>query len=284
MKKSEFRSKMEPTSRPLTFASTAGMLFMLKDCFKPQTTVVVGSFIQLALCAVLPLRWAVVPPLAVLFNSIVTTTIQLYSTNPNEYNKNVVPGRATAQLPFSTGSFGSTPGASPVVVFHLGIQANHPLGLAAPGMEQISKYFMAMHNDLASKRDEYGMLSSSTWRGDEKSSNNTLLLIYYFRDIESLHRFAHDELHRKAWDYVNKSKLKHVGIFHETFNVPAHEYENVYVNCHPVLMGHATVKTTEGGEEEERWINSLVSADTPLLKTQYARMSRDEHGRSKDTE
>jgi len=292
---------MEPTSRPLTFASTAGMLvshepcfhtysqlthdkFMLKDCFKPQTTVVVGSFIQLALCAVLPLRWAVVPPLAVLFNSIVTTTIQLYSTNPNEYNKNVVPGRATAQLPFSTGSFGSTPGASPVVVFHLGIQANHPLGVAAPGMEQISKYFMAMHNDLASKRDEYGMLSSSTWRGDEKSSNNTLLLIYYFRDIESLHRFAHDELHRKAWDYVNKSKLKHVGIFHETFNVPAHEYENVYVNCHPVLMGHATVKTTEGGEEEERWINSLVSADTPLLKTQYARMSRDEHGRLKDTE
>ncbi|KAF5983522.1 hypothetical protein FCOIX_3148 [Fusarium coicis] len=278
MTKSEFHSKLEPTSRPLTFASTAGMLFMFKDCFKPQTTVVVGSFIQLALCAVLPLRWAVVPSLAVLLNSIVTTTIQLYSTKPNEYNKNVVPGRSTAQLPFSTGFFGSTPGASPVVVFHLGIQTNHPLGLAAPGMEQTSKYFMAMHKDLNSKRDEYGMLSSSTWRGDERSSNNTLLLIYYFRDLESLHRFAHDELHRKAWDYVNKSKLNHVGIFHETFNVPAREYENVYVNCHPVLMGHMTVKTAEGVEEEERWINSLVSADTALLKTQYARMARDEHG------
>ncbi|RBQ66385.1 hypothetical protein FVER14953_08165 [Fusarium verticillioides] len=284
MTKSELRSKLEPTSRPLTFASTAGMLFMFKDCFKPQTTVVVGSFIQLALCAVLPLRWAVVPPLAVLLNSIVTTTIQLYSTKPNEYNKNVVPGRATAQLPFSTGFFGSPPGASPMVVFHLGIQTNHPLGLAAPGMEQISKYFMAMHKDLNSKRDEYGMLSSSTWRGDERSSNNTLLLIYYFRDLKSLHRFAHDELHRKAWDYVNKSKLKHVGIFHETFNVPAREYENVYVNCRPVLMGHMTVKTAEGVEEEERWTNSLVSADTALLKTQYARMARDEHGSLKDTE
>ncbi|EWG48368.1 hypothetical protein FVEG_16265 [Fusarium verticillioides 7600] len=248
MTKSELRSKLEPTSRPLTFASTAGMLFMFKDCFKPQTTVVVGSFIQLALCAVLPLR------------------------------------RATAQLPFSTGFFGSPPGASPMVVFHLGIQTNHPLGLAAPGMEQISKYFMAMHKDLNSKRDEYGMLSSSTWRGDERSSNNTLLLIYYFRDLKSLHRFAHDELHRKAWDYVNKSKLKHVGIFHETFNVPAREYENVYVNCRPVLMGHMTVKTAEGVEEEERWTNSLVSADTALLKTQYARMARDEHGSLKDTE
>ncbi|KAF4945502.1 hypothetical protein FGADI_11865 [Fusarium gaditjirri] len=186
MKKSEFRSKLEPTSRPLTFASTAGMFFMFKDCFKPQTTLVIGSFIQLALCAVLPLRWAVVPPLAVLFNSIVTTTIQLYSTKLNEYNENVIPGRATAQLPFSNGSFDSTPGSSPVIVFHLGIQANHPLGLAAPGMGQISKYFMAMHSDIASKRDEYGMLSSSTWRGDEKSSNNTLLLIYYFRDVESV--------------------------------------------------------------------------------------------------
>ncbi|KAF9776860.1 hypothetical protein IL306_004889 [Fusarium sp. DS 682] len=246
--------------------------------------IVVGSLIQLALCVALPLRWAVVPPLAVLLNSIVTTSIQLCSTKPNEHNKNVVRGRATAQLPFSTGSFGPTPGASPVVVFHLGIQANHPLGVAAPGMEQVSKYFMAMHKELTSHRDEYGMLSSSTWRGDEKSSNNTLLLIYYFRDIESLHRFAHDEVHRKAWDYMNKSKLEHVGIFHETFNVPAREYENVYVNCRPVLMGRATVKTTEVGEKEGRWTNSLVTADTPFLKTQYARMSRDEHGRPKDIE
>jgi hypothetical protein len=170
-----------------------------------------------------------------------------------------------------------------VVVFHLGIQINHPLGLAAPGMNQIGKYFTAMLKDLESHRDEYGLLTSSSWRGDERSSNNTLLNIYYFRDVEGLHRFAHGEVHRKAWDYMNKTKPQHVGIFHETYSVPARAYENIYVNCHPVMMGRATVRTTSVGEEEERWTNTLVSADVPTLKTQYARMSRDEQGNPKET-
>ncbi|KAF4443864.1 hypothetical protein F53441_11323 [Fusarium austroafricanum] len=284
MKNSEFRPKLEPTSKPLTFPSTAETFFMLKDTLKSQTTAAIASFVQLVLCAVLPLHWAIVPPTAILLNSIITTFIQLRSSRPNEYNERVVPGRVTAQLPLSFGAFSSKHGANSVVVFHLGIQANHPLGLAAPGMEQISKYFMAMQNDLSSRREEHGMLSSSTWRGDEKSSNNTLLLIYYFRDVESLHRFAHDDVHRKAWDYINKSKLEHIGIFHETFNVPEREYENVYVNCHPVLMGRATLRTTEVGDGEEKWMNALVSADMPALKTQYARMSRDEQGRPIDME
>ena len=79
---------------------------------------------------------------------------------------------------------------------------------------------------------------------------------------------------------MTKTKPKHLGIFHETYSVPAHEYENIYVNCHPVMMGRASVKTTVG--DEEKWTNTLVNADVPALKTQYARMSRDEQGIPKE--
>ncbi|KAF5677941.1 hypothetical protein FHETE_1461 [Fusarium heterosporum] len=281
MKNAEFRPKLEPTSKPLTYPSTSGAAFMLLDCFKPQSIVVLGSFVQLALCAFLPMRWAVIPPAAVLLNSVITTLIQLRSTTPNEYMQGAIPGRTTAQLPFSSGSFGSKPAANSVVVLHLGIQVNHPLGLAAPGMDRMAKFFADMQEELATRRDEYGMLGMSTWRGDERGSNNTLLNIFYFRDLEGVHRFAHGDVHRRGWDYYNKAKHSHLGVFHETYSVPAREYENVYVNCRPVMMGRASVRTTPVGEEE-RWTNTLVSADTPALKTHYARMARDEQGNMKE--
>ncbi|KIL90808.1 hypothetical protein FAVG1_05503 [Fusarium avenaceum] len=284
MKNAEFKPKLETTSKPRTYPSTAGAAFMLKDCFKPQSIIALGSVVQLILCAFLPMRWAVIPPAAVVLNSVITTFLQLRTTKPNEYIQGVIPGRTTAQLPFASGTFGSKPAANSVVVLHLGMQINHPLGLAAPGMDRMSKFFADMQEELNSHRDEFGMLGMSTWRGDDRGSNNTLLNIFYFRDLESLHRFAHGEVHRRGWDYINKSKLKHIGVFHETYSVPAREYENVYVNCRPVMMGRASVRTTPVGEEEERWTNTLVSADTPLLKTHYARMARDEQGNMKEVE
>lgn len=283
MKNAEFRPKLKPADKPFKFPSKSGRSFMLKDCFKPQVTIAIGSFIQAALCAILPFRWAIVPSAAILLNSIITTLIQVRSTKPSEYNEAIIPGRVTAQLPFSSGTFGSKPSANSVVVFHLGFQINHPLGLAAPGMKEIGENFTAILKDLESNRDEYGLLTSSSWRGDERNSNNTLLNIYYFRDMEGLQCFAHGEIHRKVWDYMNKTKPKHIGIFHETYSVPARAYENIYVNCHPVLMGRASVRTTPAGEEDERWTNALVSADVPAMKTQYARMSRDEQGSLKET-
>ncbi|KAM0435347.1 hypothetical protein ACHAPT_003441 [Fusarium lateritium] len=280
MSGAEFRPKLAPTEKPRTYLTKVNTFFTYKDALKPHTTILIGSILQLILSATLPLRWAVVPPAIILLNSTITTILQLNSPKPNEYTVNTVPGRVTSQLPFRDGTFGNKPGASPVVVFNLGVQANHPLGIASPHFAKVGEYFQALHRDLTARRDELGMLSYSNWRGDERSSNNTRLQTYYFRDVESLNRFAHEELHRKVWDWMNKEKPEHIGIFHETFCVPAHAYETIYLNCHPVLMGRAAVKTK--GEDEEAWRNSLVSADVPALKTQWARLSRDAKGNPKE--
>jgi fumagillin biosynthesis monooxygenase len=172
------------------------------------------------------------------------------------------------------GIFGSQPAAKPLVVFHLGVQWNHPLGILAPGISTLSQKFTAMTTTLTSRRAEFGFLGMTSHRSADRGSNNTLLLTMYFRDLESLHAFAHEPLHREAWDWYSVKKHAHIGIFHETFCVPAKAWETVYVNCHPVGLGR-TAEAVEGGQ---KWVNPLVSADMPALKTQYARLGRHENG------
>lgn len=261
--------------------SRAGQLtllqFFLADAFNLRTLVLGGALIQIGLSSILPTRWAIVPASTLLFTSIVKTIFQMLSPRDNLFMKGVIPGRTTAQLPTEFGAFGPDPANQSVVVFHLGIQWNHPLGFFAPGVAEISKHFLAMSQELLLRRDELGLLSVSDWRGAERGRNNTYLIAYYFKDVESIHRFAHEDLHRMAWDNYASTKPAHIGVFHETFEVPARAYESMYVNCHPLLLGRGLV-ACEDKEGEEMWVNTLVSADTPALKTQYARMGRDETG------
>lgn len=229
------------------------------------------------------MRWAMGPACAMLLNSIVLTIVQTLSPDTNTFTHGVVPGRVTAQMPSpDTGSFGPTPASQSVVVFNLGIQCNHPLGLLAPGVKELGDYFEAMQKDLHKRRHELGLLDMSYWRGGERDSNSTMLLTMVWRDVADVHRFAHKALHRETWDWWNRARSpKHIGIFHETFCVPAGGYETVYVNCRPVLFGRGQVRT--GGEGEDGvWRSTLVGTDNPVLKTQYARMNRYEDGTPKE--
>lgn len=205
----------------------------------------------------------------------------MYNPHANGFNSNVVSGRTTSQIPLSDGTFSDSPGLSPLVVFQLGAQWNHPLGILAPGVADLNTRVGAMMQDVRKRRDEFGYLTSSVWRSDDRCSNNAVLTSFYFRDIEGLHRFAHDKIHREAWDWWNKTKYSHIGIFHETFCVPARGYEGVYVNCSPLLMGRLSVRVKHE-KGEDKWVNGLVSADTPALKTQWARLGRDEKGFPKE--
>jgi hypothetical protein len=237
--------------------------------------------VQILISTVLPLKWAVIPALVLLLNSIITTLLQLRSPSANPFVANVVPGRATSQLlDSSTGSFHSEPGTGSLVVFNLGVQWNHPLGSLAPGVAEVSRGFRALVDDLYERREELGFLCMSPFRGMDRGSNQTLLFSFYFRDVESVHRFAHEPLHREAWDKWTKNKQPHIGLLHETFSVPEKGYENLYINCHPAMLGRGDVRCRGDGKggSGEKWVNTLVSADIPTLKTQYARLSREENG------
>lgn len=254
--------------------------FFAKDAFKLSTIIVLGAILQLIACACLPLRWAAVPACVVFLNSVVSTILQLCSPSSNTFMTGTIPGRATAQLPSKTGGYGSEAAAESMVVFQLGAQWNHPLGLFAPGVRELSEKYAAMNEELHRRQDELGLLGMSSWRDNQRGSNNTFLTTYFFKDVESIHRFAHEDLHRKAWDWYNPKKHRHIGIFHETYCVPAKAQETMYVNCYPTLQMRTSAKCDS--KEGEMWLNPLVSADTPVLKTQYARLGRDEAGKLKE--
>lgn len=221
-----------------------------------------------------------------LFISVLSTVIQVMSPSGNPFQDGVVPGRATAQIPSPDGTCGPTPSDASLVIFNIGIQINHPLGLLAPHLKTIGTFFNTMIADITARSDELGLLSVSEWRGNDgaAASNNTLKVTLYFRDAAKVNAYAQERLHREAWRFFEKVGGEgHVGVYHEMFCVPAGGWETVYVNCRPVLLG-APVETQSksGGSVAHGSIRPvLVGCDTPVLKTQYARMGRTEDGRLK---
>ncbi|KAK5993452.1 Monooxygenase [Cladobotryum mycophilum] len=261
-----FKSKIAPSSEPSSFfltknaARATSRLEKLfnKDTLNLQSTPLGGALFQLCLCILLPTQWAVVPPIAILLICILNSAIQSQASSKPAPNpdkdalRNVVFGRTTAQLPSAeNGQLGPHPADKPVVVFNLGVQFNHPLGPRCPGAREINEYFTAMNADLQRRREDLGLLGLSSWRGAESdaAAGTTVLSTYFFRDEASVHRFAHEALHRRAWDFYGAAKPKHIGVFHETFVVPARMYETMYVNCSPTMMGRGVVKCETENEE-----------------------------------
>jgi hypothetical protein len=111
------------------------------------------------------------------------------------------------------------------VVFLIGMRLNHPL--------RIRKWWpvaVAMPRMLKelSRHPELGCLGFQQWFG------RTTILVQYWRDFESLDRFARDRTlpHLEPWRQFNRAVRASgdVGIWHETLKVRAGEYEAVYGN------------------------------------------------------
>ena len=201
--------------------------------------------------------------------------------------KGVVPGKVSAQLPnnaYNPGApaesplFGSTPAEQPVVILHLGARINHPLGVMAPGAKKVTNYFIQMNQELQNRREEFGFLGGSAWRGNDRGSNNTLLTILYFRSIEGLNAFAHDKIHREGWNWFNKwskeENNNHISIFHEAFCAQPGGYETIYYNAPPVLLGAANAQVLNEQTSQTEYVSPLVAADTGPLRSQFGRMGR----------
>lgn len=213
----------------------------------------------------------------------------------NTFISGSILGRATAQLPLSgVGFYGSVPAAQPLVVFHFGVRFNHPLGILSPGARETASHFQTMIDslnqdrkdcDLFGRESSYGLLGASNFRGGERGSHATLLYILYFENLDGLRRFAESPVHQLGMRFLRNLGLSHISAFHETFHVLAGNYETVYINCAPVLLGgtarrcrqiiDGASKSHEDGEAV--WVSPLVNADTPRLTTMAARLRGGEY-------
>ncbi|KAK3940403.1 hypothetical protein QBC46DRAFT_261010 [Diplogelasinospora grovesii] len=264
-------------------------LLLIKDSFKLRTLLLFGAIAQLLLLSIFPYWIAIFPACLLIFHAVGTTVLQCFTTpsvadpseNENTWMQSVVIGRSSAQIPSHyTGNYGSTPSAQPIVVFHLGASFNHPLGLVCPGGKEVGEYFQSMTDALDKRGDEFGLLGASGFRGMNRESNNMLLMVMYFRNVEGLRKFAHDKEHRAGWKWFSDFQAKgnhHIGLFHETFEVPAGNWETIYLDSPPTLLGNAKF-TGLDGNDEWIWSSTLVDADHSAgpasLKGMMDRMGR----------
>lgn len=111
------------------------------------------------------------------------------------------------------------------VVFLIGARLNRLR--AANRMRRIGAQMTQMQKVLA-MHPELGCLHTQNWFG------RTTIAVQYWRDFESLERFARDkELpHLAPWREFNRlvRDSRDIGIWHETYQVSAGAYEAMYVN------------------------------------------------------
>lgn len=246
--------------------------------FKVPAAVLFAAVAQYGFSRYLPAKWSVVPlGVAAIVTALASLSESLFPSS-NVYEPHVVRGgNLSAQFPEEDGSFSNKPASRSVVVFHVGAQVNHPMGFKAPGAAKVGRNFMMLMQELMKNRDEHGVLGIDKWDGSESTNPNNTLSVMYFKDLESLHKFAHGPLHRKAWDEFDAKTYPHIGIYHETFEVPMGAFETIYLNCRPTLLGAASVPV-DGKEGSKQYANTLVSARNSTLKDFYSRLGRDAHG------
>lgn len=134
-----------------------------------------------------------------------------------------------------------------------------------------------MVKDLEAHAEEFGFLGMSSWVSNgDRASKNELMQVGYFKNVELLHKFAHSQYHRSGWDWYNKhtKQYPHLGIFHETYQVPKGHWENIWVNMHPSGIAATSVKVVDEDTEQEKWVRPIVDASRCLLRTSAGRMNR----------
>jgi len=162
----------------------------------------------------------------------------------------VVPGRFTA------------PNDNDVTVFLIGMRVNTlwRVDLWLPIIRDMTR--MQIH---LAKHPEAGMLHAENWFG------RTTLMLSYWKDPQSLQTFAADQEspHLEPWRRFMRqvAKTDAVGVWHETYVVPAGHSEVIYSTMPVFGLAAATshVKIGRGTERARERLSddALAGTDSP---------------------
>ncbi len=74
----------------------------------------------------------------------------------NTYTDRAFPHKSTAPIPNDDGSIPDKAADKGVVVFILGVNTNHPMGIFAPGFRNVGDYFQNMWEEAEADREKWG--------------------------------------------------------------------------------------------------------------------------------
>ncbi len=148
-----------------------------------------------------------------------------------------------------------------VVVFLIGMRINKPWKLRA--WVPVARAMGPMLKDLAADPAS-GLLGF-----DSGFLHGGPLIVQYWRSVEDLNRFARDpeQRHLPAWRAFNRAvgTSGDVGIWHETYRVPAGAWECIYGNMPVVGLAAATrqVPVAARGQSAARRMGLTETDDVP---------------------
>lgn len=112
-----------------------------------------------------------------------------------------------------------------IVVFLIGMRINNRLAVGK--WLPVFNAMPGMIRELYTHKDELGFLSMESYFG-----LRTTVMIQYWRSTEDLLSYAKNEKHLTAWKNFNNKvgNNEAVGIYHETYELKAGNYESIYGN------------------------------------------------------
>lgn len=138
-----------------------------------------------------------------------------------------------------------------IVIFLIGMRVNNWLRVG--DWWPVFSAFPAMVRYLY-QHPESGFLGSMNKLPMFTPGWREITLVQYWRSLDDLERFARQEpdLHPVAWKrFFQKSyQSSAVGIWHETYQVAAGHYENIYANMPAWGLAGATGRTAVKGRRE----------------------------------
>lgn len=277
-----------PSSRPTQDTREGGsfnLVSVLHSNIFIHTWLLLGASLQaLAVYLFSAGHYVLLISTVLLLTKVINTILQAYGITKNPYMEGVLAGRTTALLPDTDTDTDAdaltTPSSRKVVCFHLGAKSNHPYSYFAPKFMELGKYLGNMIDDMDAAKVP-GFLGQTTYNRTDAKGAPEAVLISYWDSIEALWAFAHSETHKKGWLWWEKNVKEsgYVAIHHEVFEADAKNWENIYINFQPTMMGATTHLVRDGrkiesGVVNERWINGLVGAARGPLARSSGRMGR----------
>lgn len=255
---------------------------VLQFGISPLSWVLIGASLQaLAVYLFSNGRYVLLISTMALLVKIVNMLLQAYNITPNPLLEGVFEGRTTALIPEGETGEIITPAGKKIAILHLGAVCNSPFGLFHSQFAGVGKWFEKMCK-VCDSGEVNGFLGQTTFHRQTEKGAYEFVAISYWESIEDLWSFAHSGLHRKAWQWWEETIKENnaVGINHEIFEADAHNWENIYVNFQPTMMGATTYlkrggKTLEGGVVPDEWVSPLVDARRGKLAKSSGRMGRE---------
>ncbi|KAF2083498.1 hypothetical protein K490DRAFT_69740 [Saccharata proteae CBS 121410] len=259
------------------------LVALIKDQLTLSSWLAVGACLQTLLYSVIG-RVSLVPAFILIFYRIVDAVLIAKAYKPDPDSDGIVMTKSSVHFPDAEGKYRGSPANREVVVFLIGAKNNHPLGLLAPGWKELGDRFDQMNKDIEERAEEYDLMPGSVTPYavvGQRATGSETMTVMYFKNVEGLHKFAHDSMHRDAWNWWNKdiAKMPHISIWHEVFRSPVGHWEGVYVNSAPRGLGAATIPITlekDSGDlkaGETAWFSGLVDSRRGPLRTSAGRMS-----------